>query len=142
LNNWRVAGVATAGSGRPVNARITGDANGDNNLYNDRLPGASRNSLTGPDYFTLNLRLLRTLYLTPRFRMEILAESFNLLNRSNLRVDTSDDGFLSTAGEFIPWDVQVESTRYPAHFRVNSAGLRPTSAYAPRQVQLSLRLRF
>ena len=142
LNHWRLAGVTTAGSGRPVNARITGDANGDNNLYNDRLPGASRNNLTGPNYFTLNLRLARSFYLTQRFRMEALAESFNLLNRRNLRVDTSDDGYLNTAGDFVPWDVQADTTRYPAHFRLTTAGLRPTSAYAPRQVQFSLRLRF
>lgn len=142
LSEWRLAGLVTFGSGRPVNARITGDANGDNNLANDRLPGVTRNSLTGPNYFTMDFRLARKFYLTERFRLEALMESFNLLNRENLRVDTSDDGFLNTAGQFLPWDVQVGTHRYPAQFRMTAAGLRPTSAYAPRQVQFSLRLRF
>ncbi len=44
FNDWRFAGMVTAGSGRPVSARIVGDANGDGNTYNDRLPGYRRNA--------------------------------------------------------------------------------------------------
>ena len=43
FNNWKLSGVVTYGSGRPVDARIVGDANQDGNSSNDRLPGASRN---------------------------------------------------------------------------------------------------
>src|SRR5207248_2334473 len=46
FNNWKIAGIATYGSGRPVNATITGDANQDGNNTNDRLPGVRRNSIT------------------------------------------------------------------------------------------------
>lgn len=142
LNDWRVSAVMTVGSGRPVNARITGDANGDANFYNDRLPGVSRNSLLGPNYFTLDMRLARTFYLTPRIRLEFLIESFNLLNRENLQVITTDDGFLNTMGTFVPYEVQIGTHRYPAQFRMTSSGVVPNNAYAPRQVQIAVRLRF
>ena len=41
LNNWKVSSVMTVGSGRPLNATMAGDPNGDDNIYNDRLPGYS-----------------------------------------------------------------------------------------------------
>jgi hypothetical protein len=47
---WKSSGVVMAGSGRPINATVIGDANQDSNSDNDRLPGARRNSFTGPDY--------------------------------------------------------------------------------------------
>ena len=52
-------GRSHIGSGRPVSATVTGDANQDGNNSNDRLPGVSRNSLLGPDYATTDLRLTR-----------------------------------------------------------------------------------
>ena len=59
---WKNSGVFTAGSGRPVNATVIGDANQDDNGNNDRLPGASRNSFVGPDYSTTDMRMSRKLY--------------------------------------------------------------------------------
>ncbi|MGH9580971.1 MAG: TonB-dependent receptor, partial [Terriglobales bacterium] len=97
FNDWKFSGVVTAGSGRPVNARVTGDANRDDNTLNDRLPGARRNAFTGPDYMTVDLRLARRLPLRGRFKLEVLMEAFNTFNRANQRVDLSDDGFLSSA---------------------------------------------
>ena len=49
------------GSGRPVNATVSGDPNQDGNDLNDRLPGYSRNAFTGPDYATADMRLTRDL---------------------------------------------------------------------------------
>jgi len=39
---WKNSGVIAAGSGRPANPTIIGDANQDGNSDNDRLPGARR----------------------------------------------------------------------------------------------------
>jgi len=142
FNDWRFAGVLTAGSGRPVNARIAGDANRDGNTYNDRLPGYRRNSFTGPDYATMDLRVTRKLYATERVRLELMVESFNLFNRANKRVDITDDGFLNSAGTFVQQDTVIGGKHYPAQFRRAGSFLVPTNAYAPRQVQVSARLRF
>jgi hypothetical protein len=102
FNDWKFAGVTTYGSGRPINATITGDANRDGNDMNDRLPGASRNSYEGPDYFTTDLRLSRQFPLSDRMKMELRAESFNFMNRDNKRVAIADNGFVNAAGQFVP----------------------------------------
>jgi hypothetical protein len=133
--------VVTAGSGRPVNARIVGDANRDGNSFNDRLPGAPRNSLNGPDYATTDMRLARRFYLRDRVKLEALIEAFNVFNRTNYRVIVSDDGFLNTAGKFVPLPPPVGSLSFPAHFKASSSP-RPTDAYAPRQVQFALKFIF
>jgi hypothetical protein len=142
FNDWRFSAVFTAGSGRPVNARIVGDANQDGNTSNDRLPGFRRNYFTGPNYISTDLRVARRLPLGDRFQLEILVEAFNLMNRENLRVNLSDDGFLNSAGQFVKIDKTIGFNQFPAHFRLSSGFLSPTNAYAPRQVQIGLRLKF
>lgn len=142
FNDWRFSGVFTAGSGRPVNARIVGDANRDSNTTNDRLPGYRRNFFTGPNYITTDLRVARRFPLGDRFKLEVLVEAFNLMNRQNLRVDLSDDGFLNTAGQFVQIDKTIGFSHFPAHYRLSSGFLSPTNAYAPRQVQIAVRLKF
>ncbi len=141
-NHWKFSSVITMGSGRPVNATMAGDANQDGNTYNDRLPGYSRNAFIGPDYFTTDLRLTRTVNLNEHARLELLAESFNLFNRTNSRVNIGDDGFYNSAGQFVAYSSQVSGKQYPGQFQLNSKFLMPTNAYAPRQVQISLRLSF
>jgi hypothetical protein len=142
FNDWRFSGVVTVGSGRPVNARIMGDANADGNTYNDRLPGYRRNAFTGPNYASANLRLARKFRVRDRWKLEFLAESFNLLNRANRRVEISDDGFLNNAASFVQGDVTISGKQYPASFRQTRGFLSPTSAYAPRQIQFAVRVSF
>jgi hypothetical protein len=84
---------ALVAGGRPVNAVVTGDANQDGNNANDRLPGVRRNSFTGPDYATTDVRITRRIYAGDRLKMELVGESFNLLNRDNRRVLITEDGF-------------------------------------------------
>jgi hypothetical protein len=142
LNNWKVSTVITAGSGRPINATMAGDANRDDNTYNDRLPGAVRNAYIGPGYFTTDLRISKGFQLSERVRVTLLAESFNVTNRVNQRVDISDDGFLNSAGQFVAYSTKVLTQLYPGEFVKNSKFLIPTNSYAPRQVQFSLKASF
>jgi len=142
FNDWRISGVVTAGSGRPVNARVLGDANRDDNISNDRLPGVRRNDFTGPDYMTVDLRLARRIPLRGRFKLELMLEAFNTFNRANNRVDLSDDGFLSSAAQFVLLDKSIGANIFPAHYRRTTSFMTPNNAYAPRQVQFSARLKF
>jgi outer membrane receptor protein involved in Fe transport len=142
FNDWQCSGVVTIGSGRPYDARVLGDANRDDNTYNDRLPGYSRNYFTGPDYATTDLRLSRMLYPGDRVKIQVLAEVFNVMNRTNLQVDTTDDGFINNAAQFIPIDQTIAGSHYPAYYSQSSGFMQPTSAYASRQVQFGLRLTF
>src|SRR2546421_11851289 len=109
---------------------------------NDRLPGAGRNAFLGPDYAATDMRLTRRLYVHDRVKFDLVAESFNLLNRANQRVQFSDDGFLNTAGQFVQVDNQTRINHFPAQYRRPANFLRATDAYAPRQVQIALKLIF
>ena len=142
FNHWKVAGIVTAGSGRPVNATVAGDPNQDGNTSNDRLPGVARNAYTGPNYASNDLRLSRRVYLAERFKLDLMVESFNLFNRDNKRVTISDSGFINSAGEFVLGTAKVGGTTYPGYYTSNPSFLVPTSAYAPRQVQLALKFSF
>ncbi len=142
LNNWRLSGVVTMGSGRPVNARILGDANRDGNTNNDRLPGVPRNGFTGPNYATTDFRITRKVFLSKGLRLELLAEAFNLMNRANRRVEMTDDGYLNAAGDFVYDERVIGAAHYPAHYRSRYGFMTPTNAYAPRQLQFSARVVF
>jgi len=140
LNNWKLSSLVSYGSGRPVNAQIAGDANADGNTSNDRLPGYKRNAFTGPDYMTTDLRISRTVKMTEHMRLELIAESFNLLNRDNQRLDITDNGFSTTAANFVQQSTTVNSRHYPAQYRVLNGFMVPTTSFAPRQIQFALRL--
>jgi len=142
FNDWKIAGVLTIGSGRPVDAKVFGDPNRDGNSFNDRLPGYGRNAFLGPDYATTDLRLTRRLYLRPRVKLELVAEVFNALNRDNRRVTITDDGFTSTATDFIQLDKAIGIRYFPAYYQRPANLTRATRAYAPRQIQFALKFIF
>ncbi len=96
----------------------------------------------GLDYATTDLRLSRLLKTTERWKLSLLLESFNVFNRDNKRVDTTDDGFQSAAANFVVQDTTVNNHPYPAQFRLSNGFLKPNNAYAPRQMQLSLRVSY
>jgi len=134
--------VITAGSGRPVNASVIGDANQDGNTNNDRIPAARRNSFVGPDYTTTDMRIGRTIFRHNKVKLDLTVESFNLLNRLNRRYQLTDDGALSNTAQFNYGSKRIGINRFPAYYQVPTNLGKATSAYAPRQVQLSLRVGF
>ncbi|HTK94748.1 MAG TPA: TonB-dependent receptor [Terriglobales bacterium] len=142
FNDWTIAGTVTFGSGRPFNARIVGDPNRDTNGSNDRLPGLPRNAFYGPDYASTDLRLTRRLYVRDRLTVDALVESFNVFNRANKRMNISDNDFQNAAGDFVVGDVPIGRDTYPASYQLKAGFLEPTNAYAPRQVQFGVKLRF
>jgi hypothetical protein len=142
FNHWRISGIMTYGSGRPANAAVWGDPNRDGNIDNDRLAGYGRNAFQGPDYATMDLRLVRKIRLGGHSRLELTADSYNLFNRDNQRYTVSDRGFYNSAGQFVKYTQLAGDTYYPAYYQQPTSFLKATSAYAPRQVQLSMRLNF
>jgi hypothetical protein len=142
FNDWKISSIVTAGSGRPVNATVTGDPNQDGNYDNDRLPGYSRNAFTGPDYASTDLRLVRKIHVGPGYRLEFSADSFNLFNRDNQRVTITTDGLTAEATTFTPYSVYVSGVPYPAYYQQPQDFMKPNAAFAPRQIQLGLKLIF
>jgi len=142
FDHWKISGVMTYGSGRPANATVSGDPNQDGNSDNDRLAGYGRNAFLGPDYATMDLRLARKLELGAHLRLELTGEAFNLFNRDNKRYDISDDGFYNAAGEFVKYAQSAGGTYYPAYYQQPTSFMQLKNAYAPRQMQISMRLNF
>jgi len=143
FNNWKMSSIVTAGSGRPVNASVYGDPNQDGNYDNDRLPGYSRNAFTGPDYASTDLRLVRKIRLREAYRLELSADSFNLFNRDNQRVEITSSGLTVEATTFTKYSVYVNGVPYPAYYQAPSESfLKPNAAFAPRQIQLGAKFIF
>lgn len=142
FDDWKLAGVYTYGTGRPVNLTVGGDPNQDGNDDNDRLPGVGRNSYLGPDYASTDLRLTRRLYVRNRLKADLIVESFNLLNRDNKLVEITENGLQSDSAYFVKMDTQLGINYFPGHYQVPSSPFQVTNSYPPRQVQLALRLNF
>ena len=113
FNEWKLSSIVTAGSGRPVNATVSGDPNQDGNYDNDRLPGYSRNAFTGPDYASADLRLVRKIHVAQGYRLEFTADSFNLFNHDNQRVEITSDGLTAEATTFVQYTVVRQRSSLP-----------------------------
>jgi hypothetical protein len=83
-----------------------------------------RNAGTGFDYFNINARLSRLFALGERFRLQAIAEAFNLLNHPNYLIPNTTFG----------------SGVYPTAPR--STFGQPTAVNDPRSLQFALRLSF
>ncbi|MGQ9652397.1 MAG: TonB-dependent receptor domain-containing protein, partial [Phycisphaerae bacterium] len=138
--NWSFAPFLELGTGRPVNILLGSDNNLDQDPSSDRpnvvpagTPGSfatrfgsfaipvlgrpgnlGRNAFVGPGYASLNLRVQRELAVNEKARLQLIAEAFNLMNRTNVRVVNPN---FQHAGE-------------------------PLAAFDPRQIQFAVRLLF
>jgi hypothetical protein len=142
FNDWKFSSVVNFGSGRPVNATVSGDPNQDGNDLNDRLPGYRRNAFTGPDYTTTDLRITRKIRLGERYKLNFVAESFNLFNRDNQRVSITSNGLVANATTFVQSSIFASNAPYPGYYQQPGNFLRPNAAYAPRQIQFALKFVF
>jgi hypothetical protein len=142
FNHWKISGIMTYGSGRPANATVSGDPNQDGNTSNDRLSKYGRNAFLGPDYATLDLRVGRKIDLGGRYHLELTGESFNLFNRDNQRYGVNDAGYYNSAGAFVKYSKSPGGTHYPAYYQQPTSFMKPTTSFAPRRMQLSMRLSF
>jgi hypothetical protein len=112
--------IFTYASHLPFNVLLGSDRNFDTN-NNDRPLGVGRNTGRGFDYASLDLRLSRRFRLTERVELQLLAEGFNVLNRSNFGVPNNTFGSGATP--------------------LPSFG-QPTQAFDARQFQFGMRLSF
>ena len=88
---------------------------------------------SGPNFFTLDIRLMRQFPLGLDKNIQVVAEAFNLLNRTNFRHVNSTVGKLRL--EELP--TSLKGRRGPV-----TEPFSFTSAFDPRQFQFSLRLNF
>ncbi len=119
LHGFQASVIASYGSALPYTITTGNDRNNDTNV-NDRPAGVGRNTARAWSAASVDLRVSR-LFRIGRARTEVLAEAFNLLNRTNLQLP---NGVWGTGATPLP------------------AFGTPTAAGDPRQVQLGLRVTF
>jgi hypothetical protein len=122
-NGFLLSSILSYNSALPFNVQTGSDNNGDTNT-NDRPAGLGRNMGQGFDSLSLDVRLSRSFRLSERFRLEGLAEAFNVLNRTNKQLPNNIFG----------------GGVYPISPAPNFGA--PTSVGDPRELQLALRIRF
>jgi outer membrane receptor protein involved in Fe transport len=86
LSGWSISGIASYQTGQPYSAVLSNsvDLNNDGNARNDRIPGYGRNTFRLPSIFDVSPRVTRDINLFAGSRLQLIAEAFNVLNRSNV----------------------------------------------------------
>jgi len=123
--------VFRANSARPFNLLVGSDLNQDFHSTTDRPPFAGRNTGRGPNFWTVDLRVMRAIRLSESTRIELMGEAFNIFNRLNFRSVNNTVGVLAP-----PFNVTGRKDLGP------SQPLAYTSAFDPRQIQIGVRLSF
>jgi hypothetical protein len=118
FSNIEMAPIFTLASGRPVNPIVGADVSRTHAFpLTDRPLGAGRNSLRLPASATLDLRVLRFFDVKPHGKLDLVVESFNLLNRLNVtQLNTVYGPFATPSPQFG----------------------QPVDAAAPRRIQFSI----
>ncbi len=128
LSGWQLSLIYQGQSGRPFNAGAPSDLNNDGNSRNDRAPGYGRNTIIGPSFSSLDLRVSKDIPLfRERVKMRLMGEAFNSLNRANFSgLQTTPYSFNSATRVLTP----------QANF------LNNTAAFEPRIMQIAARITF
>jgi hypothetical protein len=103
LDGYSLSGIFTGTSGRPFNATVPFDLNADGNSRTDRAPNVGRNTLRGPKFYQLDMRLSKSFRPTEKTKIEFIGEAFNLLNRTNIATFDTNIFLLDAAsGRLVP----------------------------------------
>ncbi len=143
LADFTIAPILEISSGRPFNILTGIDQNLDLQSSNERpsvgadgrllLPpfltdgSLGRNRGITHSYAALDLRVMRSIRLGERFKLDLIAEGFNLFNRFN---EAAANPFFDAVNNF---NERGPGGRYHS---------RPTAAYDPRQFQFGIKLNF
>ena len=128
LNGWSIAPIYAFYSGRPYDGGVSGQSL--NSTFGDnRLPIIERNAFRLPSVQNLDIRLSKRFKFTERFNLELLAEGFNVTNRTNVfNVNTT---LYNRSGNVLTFN--------PAFGGVTGAD---STLYRERQIQFAARFQF
>jgi hypothetical protein len=138
FGDFVVAPIFTYGSGKPFNLLLGFDANNDGRSQSDRPGAVGRNTGRGEDFYSFDMRLSRRFNISERRYLEIIAEGFNLFNRTNLQGINNIVGGLSIAER----NALIEGTARGRRDAAPTAPLGFTSAAPARQFQFGARFGF
>jgi hypothetical protein len=155
LRNFELSNIVTIQSPRPFTMFVGFDANGDTNPVTDRVGNQGRNTYWGDNQRTWDVRLSRSFHITEAFRMDLMMDVFNVLNRQNVDEVNSVYGTYNFCNNQIPHSYNDANTRAiqaggvancPAGigappFPSNGFGL-PRTTLNPRQIQFAAKFAF
>ncbi|HJY86374.1 MAG TPA: TonB-dependent receptor [Candidatus Acidoferrales bacterium] len=131
FSGFMLSPIVRGNSARPFNLLTGTEVNGDRHSTTDRPPGAGRDTGIGPNFWTFDMRLTRQIGLGEKARLQLTAEGFNILNRTNLATVNNVVGVIGP-----PFNLHGSRDRQP------NQPLGFTAAQPMRQIQLGLRLSF
>ena len=85
-NGWTISPIVAYYSGKPFDAFV-GNLNGSNG--NSRFPLDPRNAYRLPAVFNTDLRVSKRFNFTERYDLELIAEGFNIFNRTQIFQETN-----------------------------------------------------
>lgn len=129
---FTLAPIFSYGSGQPWNDRLGYDANGDGR-NSDRPAGTPRFNQNGPNYASFDTRLTYKLAVGNRASVDLIAEVFNLFNRTNYDVNfILNNEYLAGPTPTAPATALVKNPNFKTY----------TATLPSREAQLGLRLTF
>jgi hypothetical protein len=136
LSGFNIAPILTIASGTPYSAGVSGSVSGFptggggiTSNGGNRFPLTGRNTFRQPKIWNLDLRVSRRFKFTESTNVELLAEGFNVFNRSQIvNVDTTAYTLSGTTLTFRP---QFQSTAFTSNFFIRE-----------RQFQFAARFEF
>ncbi len=138
FSDFILAPVFNYGSGKPFNLLLGFDANNDGRSQSDRPGAVGRNTGKGESLYTFDMRLSRRIKFSDRRYLELIAEGFNLFNRTNLQGINNSVGGLSIANR----STLIVGTARGNRNASPTTPLGFTSAGAARQFQFGARFGF
>ena len=84
LSDYTFSSITQINSGVPYTGTVGADINNDGNRFNDRAPGTIRNQFRVKTFWQSDLRVTRLFRLGETVRLRLIAEGFNLTNRTNV----------------------------------------------------------
>src|SRR5262245_62014006 len=124
LRYFKFSSLVTIESGRPFTVFTGMDANNEGNPFSDHPGTLGRNTLIGPGFASVDVRVARPIIMTERSNSEFSVDFFNLFNRVNIR---NLNTFYGSPSLKVP--------------PVAGFGT-PRDVFNPRQIQFGLKLKF
>src|SRR5271163_667231 len=167
LRNFTFSNIITLQTPRPFTLFVGFDANGDTNPVTDRVGTAPRNSYYGDDLYAWDLRVSRYFQFRERYRLDLMVDAFNVLNRPNVDEVTSvygaavfcgtgpipqryrDAGTVATQNQAIAFDTGTGPPTCPLNLGPVPAPPVPSASFGsprtmlnPRQFQFAAKFSF
>ena len=155
LNDWTFAPILNAFSGARFTPTVSGNVSPPNNfgivgatpaggvngsLGSSRFALLPRNSFKQPNIWYLDMRVSRRFSLTEQVKLELLAEGFNLFNRTQVTTVSAGIYSIDTTGTVVAPRPFLNFSSGPSGF--NSVTGADSTLFRERQVQLAARVQF